>query len=329
MEDLKRKCPHCATTIVYGTKSNLNNAIKKKQLCRTCSNNKRFKTCISRHPNNWILSCSRCNNIRTYKSYQSFKNAEYKTTQLCGSCSGIVNIKENENAKLKISNSLKGKMVGDKNPFYGKNHTKETKQKIRNKHKQKGNKNGMFGKTVFDIWVKKYGIEEANERLKKLKTKLSLKSSGKNNNMYGKPSPQGSGNGWSGWYKKWFFRSLIELSYMINVIETKNVIWETGESKKYMIKYTDYEGKTRNYFPDFIIDNKYMVECKPKKLHITPNVLVKKKAAEKFCLKNNLEYKLIDIDKISFQELTRLHKNKSIVFTDRYEEKFKNYKNQK
>ena len=37
--------------------------------------------------------------------------------------------------------------------------------------------------------------------------------------MYGRFSPRGSGNGWSGWYKEWYFRSLLELSYMIN--ETK------------------------------------------------------------------------------------------------------------
>jgi hypothetical protein len=32
--------------------------------------------------------------------------------------------------RLRISNTLKGKMVGEKNPFYGKKHTEETKRKI-------------------------------------------------------------------------------------------------------------------------------------------------------------------------------------------------------
>jgi hypothetical protein len=32
--------------------------------------------------------------------------------------------------RAKISASLKGKMAGDKNPFYGKHHTKETKEKL-------------------------------------------------------------------------------------------------------------------------------------------------------------------------------------------------------
>ncbi|MBR4316812.1 MAG: hypothetical protein IKP65_07630 [Alphaproteobacteria bacterium] len=41
-----------------------------------------------------------------------------------------------------------------------------------------------------------------------LKKKYSEKSKGKNNPMYGKPAPKGSGNGVSGWYKGWFFRSL-------------------------------------------------------------------------------------------------------------------------
>jgi hypothetical protein len=62
-----------------------------------------------------------------------------------------------------------------------------------------------------------YGKEKAN----KMKNNLSILNSGSKNKMYGKPSPQGSGNGWSGWYKGWYFRSLIELSYMVNVIEKK------------------------------------------------------------------------------------------------------------
>ena len=36
-----------------------------------------------------------------------------------------------EESKVKISNSLKGKFDGEKNPFYGKNHSSESREKIR------------------------------------------------------------------------------------------------------------------------------------------------------------------------------------------------------
>jgi len=51
--------------------------------------------------------------------------------------------------------------------------------------------------------------------------------------MYGKPAPIGSGNGWSGWYKGWYFRSLLELSFMINVIERFKMSWQNAETKKH------------------------------------------------------------------------------------------------
>ena len=47
--------------------------------------------------------------------------------------------------------------------------------------------------------------------------KISNASKGKNNPMYGKPSPQGSGNGWSGWYKGIYFRSLLYSSFMSSI----------------------------------------------------------------------------------------------------------------
>lgn len=49
----------------------------------------------------------------------------------------------------KISENLKGKMCGDKNPFYGKKHTDETKKIISEKNKglMSGDKNPFFGKT--------------------------------------------------------------------------------------------------------------------------------------------------------------------------------------
>ena len=58
-------------------------------------------------------------------------------------------------------------------------------------------------------------------------------SIGEKNAQYGKPAYGGSGNGWSGWYKEWYFRSIMELSFMINYIEKNNLKWKTAEHKQY------------------------------------------------------------------------------------------------
>jgi hypothetical protein len=200
-------------------------------------------------------------------------------------------------------------------------------QEQKNKSIHKGEKNGMYGKSIYDVWLFELGKEGADKRMAEFKLLQSSLSSGENNPMFGKPSPKGSGNGWCGWFMPngWFFRSLRELSYMINEIYNKNLYWENGELKKYKIKYVDWEGKTRNYFPDFIVGDKYMIECKPKKLHNSPNVVAKKKGAEKFCKENGLEYKLVDQDKVEYKIMVKLHDEGIIKFTDRYEEKFKTY----
>ncbi len=325
MNKFKRKCPDCKTEILYSTENQLNKSENNKSVCKKCAQKNRFSQSITNFPLKWILNCSNCGEIRTFSSYHSFKNAEYKESQLCSTCNGVINVRNNPETKQKISNSLKGKFSGEKNSFYGKKHSQETKDIIREKTDTKGEKNGMYGKSVYDIWTEKFGIEEADSRMNIMKSKQSIKSSGENNPMYGKPSPQGSGNGWSGWYKNWFFRSLRELSYMINEIEVKKLQWENGEQKKYRISYIDWDGKKRNYFPDFIIEGKYIIECKPEKLHNSPNVLLKKEAAEVFCDIHNLEYKLIDVEKINFEELQKLHKEKIIFFTEKYEKKFQNY----
>jgi len=77
----------------------------------------------------------------------------------------------NEETKLKISQSNKGKKFSDEhienlkksfekrdyngsnNPFYGKGEM------------NKGEKNPMFGKSFYDVWVEKYGKEIADEKM--------------------------------------------------------------------------------------------------------------------------------------------------------------------
>ena len=231
--------------------------------------------------------------------------------------------------------------MGAGNPFFGKTHTKETLAKIQEdrdictfktkKFKDKmskvtsGKKNPMYGRNVYSIWVDKYGEEEANKRMTMAKIKWSKASSGKNNGMYGKPSPQGSGNGWSGWYKGWFFRSIKELSYMINIIETKKLKWRTAEINDLAIKYINYDGTERTYRADFLIEEKKLVEVKPIKLFNTPNNVLKKKAAIKFCKRHGYEYSITDVKLLDIDDIRKLYNQEKVKFTNKSEEQWSNF----
>jgi hypothetical protein len=117
-------------------------------------------------------------------------------------------------------------------------------------------------------------------------------------------------------YNGWFFRSLTELSYMINVIEKDGLEWKTAENQEFKVKYINKDGNKSNYFADFIIENKKMVEVKPKNLQTTESVILKAKAARKFCKKKQLEYEMIDPTPLTDDEIMHLHNEEKITFTE-------------
>lgn len=266
--------------------------------------------------------CPLCKTNIEYKSPISYKKS-LKENKPCRCCAAKERAnRPEEKIRLQAISKLN---VGEKNHFFGKRHTLETKNKIKTKLKgvNLGSNGGMYGKSFYDIWVDKYGVEEANKRLSDFKNKQTINQSGVKNPMYGKPSPIGSGNGWSGWYNGWYFRSLRELTFMVNVIERFGFEWETGESNKWKIKYVDYNGSERNYFPDFILNNKYMIECKPKRLWNSYGVSRKKEVAIEFCGNNGLKYKLVDYGTLSVEKIKNMYETGIIKFIKKYEQKYK------
>lgn len=230
-------------------------------------------------------------------------------------------------AKKKLSGKTLEEIVGEERALA---------LKEQNSNANKGEKNANFGGKYSHGWGNKEWqgkfkgktIEEiwGEEKGKELRKHYSETRKGENNNMYGKPSPSGSGNGWSGWYKDWYFRSLKELSYMIYVIERFNLKWETAENSKYKIEYFDHKENKRTYHPDFLINDKFLVEIKPKRLWNSDNVKRKKEAALKFCKENNFIYKLTECTKqISYKEIDDLIKQQKLIFIKRYQEKYDNY----
>lgn len=325
-----RNCPICNCELGYTQKREMIKAEKNKSVCRECGSKNR------KNEKKFFRNCPICNKELGYTSKKN-RNKIEKEKRVCSECAALERENREEIKAIKKENGekYKTKFLGEGNPFYGRHHTEETKRKIientdysftqteefKLKSKKVGKENGMYGKTFYEIWVEKYGKEEADKKLLDYKEKKSIAYSGKNNPMYGKTTPIGSGNGWGGWYKDWYFRSLRELSYMIEVIEKKNQKWETGE-KKIIIYYKDYDGTERTYKPDFIIDNKIIVEIKPKKLMETPTNILKKEAAIKYCKEHNLKFKMIDVKLLSIEKILELYLQKKIIFNKTTEIKF-------
>lgn len=169
-----------------------------------------------------------------------------------------------------------------------------------------GKQNGMYGKNVYNVWVKKYGKGEADRRDTVRRKKWSKALSGKNNPMYGKPSPKKSGKGFSGWYNKIFFRSLRELKYLL-YMEQCGIKWENAEKAKYAVEYKGFNGQDRVYYPDFILPElKLVIECKPKRLCQTPLNKLKKLAAIKHFKRIGFAYKMLDPGIVEIDELKQL-----------------------
>lgn len=131
---------------------------------------------------------------------------------------------------------------------------------ILNPNKNKGESNGRYGKSLQYIWSEKYSNDEVNKRIASWKDKVSKNNIGENNSMYGKPAPKGSGSGWFGEYKGVFFRSSLELIFLIEKFKCGYSI-KNAEGIKYTLKYI-YNGKNKTYRPDFLIDNE-IFEVKP------------------------------------------------------------------
>jgi len=200
-----------------------------------------------------IIKCDNCQ--KEYKSSLSNQITGFKkyNKDLCRGCRQKLQIKQGirgkqyVNAGIAAIKKMKGKTFEE---LYGIEKAKKIKKQYSLNSTGKNNSNygakfshGFGEKYWLDkykgkTWEEFYGKEKSN----KLKQNMSIRTSGENNPMYGKPSPQGSGNGWSGWYKGWYFRSLKELSYMINIIERFHLKWENGEQKKYRIEYKDWKG---------------------------------------------------------------------------------------
>lgn len=162
--------------------------------------------------------------------------------------------------KAKISKGNKGKLIGDKNPMWGKKHTSEIKDKI----SEVVSRNIVSGKH---------------------------KGYGKNNHLSGRFSSIKTN-------EVMFYRSSWELATMKWLDSNENVVTYQYESIR--IPYYFLEGNTktkRHYIPDFLIEftsgEKELWELKPEKLSDNKKTKAKIIAANDYCKPLGITFKLL------------------------------------
>jgi len=129
----------------------------------------------------------------------------------------------------------------------------------------------------------------------------------------------------SGWYLKEgqeiHFRSLKELSFMLEMDKTGR-IWRSAESMS--VTYT-LNGVTHKYHPDFILDERIVIEIKPKKLTKLKINKLKADAMTKWCDTHNMEYQIISPKKIAKIKLKELVDVGKVRIESHLQLKFKRY----
>lgn len=175
-----------------------------------------------------------------------------------------------------------------------------------------------------EVWLSRYPKEmidnlyEDRKRTRALKSKFSK---GKRGHRYGKkPSQIFYRHSYTGYYKKIFFRSLKEASFMIFLDENK-ISWQSGEEIGLKIPYIGIDGREKNYWPDFLINNEKIVEIKPLHMQNCDVIEVKSAAARKFCESEGLKFVILDFQARPDLVIKKLE-TKELVFNRNLEEKF-------
>ncbi len=120
----------------------------------------------------------------------------------------------------------------------------------------------------------------------------------------------------SGTYRGVSFRSSVELSFLIGYIERFETPYESGECKEWSVPYVDPKGKSRTYYPDFVLTGRKMViEIKPKCFWSNPVIQAKKRAAEARFGAMGFKYRLVAYP-VLYDEIIERYLKGEVVFHD-------------
>lgn len=188
---------------------------------------------------------------------------------------------------------------GKNNPFYGKKHSKNTKKLMSDNHADFTGKNNPLVKWLND----ERNREKYSQIMKEAwrdpeKYTMLCKRNSKN---IKKAILNGNHNPYSncihGWFeskkfdKKFYYQSSYELAFL-EFCECSDKICSL-QKVNFAIPYKDSNGKDHNYFPDFFVNKRVVIEIKPKTMIDYNHNREKIEHAKKFCIKRGYEYKLL------------------------------------
>lgn len=267
--------------------------------CPIC--NKRFITLVSHIINIHKLSIPEFKKLYPNSPILSKKRLDqaYKSAIEKGLGKSNKNKKWTDEQKANASENRKG----EKNGFYGKKHSNETKIKMSENHadftgdknpliiwlnKDENNKN-EYKQCLIQAWDDRKKDKEYWEKLCKRRSDTTSKLM-----MEGKLEPYGK-NHKHGYFKsekqniEIYYRSSYEeqfLQFCEDNLEKYNIVFTAANIR---IPYKDYKNNDRYYIPDFIINDNILIEIKPKSLLYYSNNQLKIEALKTYCLTNNLK----------------------------------------
>lgn len=240
----------------------------------------------------FVRKCPQCNCDRYFKNKNSFKNSQGK---VCSKCAA-----KNRN------------YTGEKNPFYGKKHSKKTKDIMSKNHADFTGENNPFKKAAKnnpDI------IKKLSETKKKLwegrddeyKKDFGSKLSIAHSKSKTKPSYKNHKHGYfvSSDGKSYYYRSSWEKTTLeyLDLLKKENLI-ESFELEPFTIEY-EYDGRKYGLRIDFFIKTKngnIILECKPLGLRNIGKNPVKIEAYQKYCDVNHIKFVLYGIEELETKE---------------------------
>ena len=193
--------------------------------------------------------------------------------------------------------------------------------------KNKGANNGRYGKSIEEIIITKYGQEIGSQKYEEWSKKLGEHGfqKGALNPSFGKSPSHNSGKSYKGWYKNMFFRSTLELAFLLKYESINGKLPLSGDDKKYRVTYIGVNGNMRTYVPDFVcLMSNSIYELKCSAFISKPENLLKAEAAKTAYDKMGLSYSIItekDVDNFNcdtfLSRLKYLNDIKIIKLTDK------------
>lgn len=197
---------------------------------------------------------------------------------------------------------------GENNPRFGVTLSEEQKQKSRNT---------QLGRTYEEI----HGVEKAA----RMRAEQSARFSGDLNPAFGKVYARG-GRSVKGYYKGYFFRSLLEYSFMKHLEKCGYSLNTDVDYECFVVPYS-FEGRPGTYRVDFHVKPENVVyEVKQSYVLANPpqRQLAKWEAAKEFMRARDLDFKIVtekDFQKQRFQDVYGV--DTEVVWDERTFEYFK------